>query len=51
MEIKQQKETNLAEKNKIKHEHGLVVWCQHKNTTLEERTFFFIFLQVLAAKL
>ena len=28
-------------KLKKKHKNGLVVWCQHKNTTLEKRTFFF----------
>jgi len=40
--LKQKKQKrNSAGKNKTKHEHGLVVWCQHKNTTLEKRAIFF----------
>jgi hypothetical protein len=36
--MKQKKQKiNSAEKNKTKHELSRVVWCQHKNTTLEKR--------------
>jgi hypothetical protein len=35
-ENKAEKKKKFGRKNKIKHELGFVVWCQHKNTTLEK---------------
>jgi hypothetical protein len=40
-EKKKTKGTNkFGRKKAIKLDHGLVVWCQHKNTKLEKKTFF-----------
>lgn len=40
-ERKKAKGTNkLGRKKATKLDHGLMVWCQHKNTKLEKKTFF-----------